>query len=199
MRDNGKVIVTGDANELEPNEIMINEQLQEDGTIQLDIKEIGEDGSVKDLVSVDKETNDSWGTFLISNFGGTYNLMLLEENQSLVTNAKYNSGLTCTSRDFNILEHQTNDIYFIREGNTVNLSTPSYGEKALFRIIPKKEIKVLFLYDGSYMGDVPENWKGNTLITESTALTVSQQNWQPLTSITILDTSGKELLAVNFI
>lgn len=37
---NGKVIVTGDVNELEPNEVLINEKLNEDGTVSLDIKDI---------------------------------------------------------------------------------------------------------------------------------------------------------------
>lgn len=43
---NGKVIVTGDVNELEPNEVLINEKLNEDGTVSLDIKTL--DNKIKD-------------------------------------------------------------------------------------------------------------------------------------------------------
>ena len=195
---NGKVIVTGDVNELEPNEVLINEKLNEDGTIQLDIKEIGEDGSVKELASGDKESNDSWGTFLISNLGGTFNLIVLEENQSLVANSMVPSAAAHIGRDFNIVENPTYNSYFIREGNVVDLYTPPYGSEALFKIIPEKEIKVLFLYDGSYQGSVPAKWDGKTSISEHTALAVAKTNWNSLTSIQISDASGKELLTVNF-
>ena len=195
---NGKIIVTGDVNELEPNEVLINEQLQEDGTIQLDIKEIGADGNVKELSSGDKESNDSWGVFLISNLGGTFDFIMLEENQSLVTGINQSYYPAYASRDFNIAEQDTYGYYFIREGNVVTLSTPSYGMEAVFKIIPKKEIKVLFLYDGSYSGNVPEKWKGITTIEEPTGLTVSRQNCKYLTSIQISDALGKELLTVNF-
>lgn len=196
---NGKIIVTGDVNELEPNEVLINEQLQEDGTIQLDIKEIGADGTVKELTSGGKESDDSWGAFLISNLGGTFDFIMLEENQSLVTGINQSHYPAYTSKDFNIAEQSSFGYYFIREGNVVTLSTPSYGTEAMFKIIPKKEIKVLFLYDGSYSGSVPEQWKGITTIKEATGLRVSKQNWDYLNSIKISDVSGKELLAVNFV
>lgn len=199
---NGKVIVTGDVNELQPNEILINEQLQEDGTIQLDIKEIGEDGSVKELTSGDKESNDSWGTFFISNLGGTYKYILLEEHHSAVINT-LNPVNTSFSKNFNICDNVSSNIFFKRNDKVVDLDIWNYGKgTVLFKITPEidKEIKIQFLYDDSYEGDVPENWDGENIISNSTSLHIvpADAHIESVKAVNILDVSGKLLLNVNF-
>lgn len=168
---NGKVIVTGDVNELEPNEVLINEQLQEDGTIQLDIKERGIDGEIKSI-----DGNIPKVSLFTKSLFGSYFLFECNNNDSiLVIGNKDNFG---SNLDVDIPDSSGMGMYLGREYiaydddiiatiedniTTVNIGTTSIST---YWCISCKDTKVTLdgymkgYYDGTstLTTKIPEHW-----------------------------------------
>lgn len=167
---NGKVIVTGDVNELEPNEVLINEKLNEDGTIQLDIKERGIDGEIKSVdgntPKVQLVTNSLIGSYFLVECNNNDSILIVgrkDENSNLNVDIPDSSGMGMyLGREYTAYN---NSVTATVEDNITTISKSASGQSSLWCISCKDTKVTLDGYMKGYYDDtstlttkIPEHW-----------------------------------------